>query len=89
MKKLLTRTVAGRKYENVAGKWVHTITDRHTIVVDRVEDGWEATEIRASKNGTIIDGTKRIIKRSVKAPTMWEAANKLDYIIKRYPEITL
>lgn len=87
MNRTTTRTIADRKYENVAGKWVHTISTRHTIVIERVEDGWKATELKASKKGTLIGDVKRVVKRSVMAPAMWEAANRLEWIIKNQPAL--
>ena len=81
-----TKTIAGKKFEQVGEGYAFQISSRHNVVIIPTETGWLAKEQRVDKRGSYMEGTKQIhTLHQVKGETLNEVAEKIFSQIETEP----
>lgn len=75
----MKKMIAGKEFENVAGRWVYQISKRRNIVlIPEDGGGWFGRDLSVSKKGNFVEGTKKITGHGeARGKTLEEVAKKL------------
>lgn len=83
-----TRTLGGKKFEQIGYGWVHTISKRRSIVIIEENGEWIAKEQVTGKSGSYIEGTKEVkTVNEFRSSTLSKSAEGILSLIETSPSV--